>query len=80
MGVKPATQGNRFIISSMGAAFLQRRQAGALWLFDHAGHNKFRRLLVRWERKVEHYEAMVHLACVLILRFLQSIDDFDPDL
>jgi hypothetical protein len=24
-------------------------------------------LLIRWEKKVENYEAMVHLACVLIL-------------
>jgi 5,10-methylenetetrahydrofolate reductase len=29
--------------------------------------NRFRRLLARWEKKVENYEAMAHLACVLIL-------------
>lgn len=33
----------------------------------HAWHNKFRRLLVRWERNVEHDKALVHLASVLIL-------------
>jgi putative transposase len=33
----------------------------------HAWHHKFRRLLVRWEKKVTHYETMIHLACVLIL-------------
>src|SRR4030095_15035026 len=33
----------------------------------HAWHHKYRRLLVRWEKKVTHYEAMIHLACVLII-------------
>lgn len=39
------------------------------WVVErtHAWHNKFRRLLVRWERKLEHYQAMIHVACVLIL-------------
>jgi putative transposase len=39
------------------------------WVVErtHAWHNKFRRLLVRWERKLEHYKAMVHLASALIL-------------
>lgn len=39
------------------------------WVVErtHAWHNKFRRLLVRWERKTEHYEAMIHLASVLII-------------
>jgi putative transposase len=25
--------------------------------------NRFRRLLVRWEKKTENYVAMLHLAC-----------------
>ena len=33
----------------------------------NAWHNKFRRLLVRWERKSEHYLAMVALASALII-------------
>jgi putative transposase len=39
------------------------------WVVErtHAWYNKFRRLLVRWERKLEHYEALVHFASVLIL-------------
>jgi putative transposase len=28
--------------------------------------NRFRRILVRWEKKVENYRAMVHLACAFI--------------
>jgi putative transposase len=39
------------------------------WVVErtHAWHNKFRRLLVRWEKKVEHYYAMIDLASVLII-------------
>jgi putative transposase len=33
----------------------------------NAWHNKFRRLLIRWERKVEHYLAMVAVASTLII-------------
>jgi putative transposase len=28
--------------------------------------NRFRRLHVRWEKKEEHYVAMVHLSCAFI--------------
>jgi putative transposase len=28
--------------------------------------NRFRRLLIRWEKKVANYEAMLHLACAWI--------------
>src|SRR5215470_12353621 len=39
------------------------------WIVErtHAWHNKFRRLLVRWEKKVEHYYAMIDLASVLMI-------------
>jgi putative transposase len=39
------------------------------WVVErtHAWHNKFRRLLVRWERKLGHYYAMIDLASVLII-------------
>ena len=33
----------------------------------NAWHNKFRRLLIRWERKLEHYSALVALAPMLIV-------------
>lgn len=39
------------------------------WVVErtHSWMNRFRRLLVRWEKKVENYKAMLHVACVLIL-------------
>ena len=47
----------------------EKKHPARRWVVErtHAWHNKFRRLLVRWERKVEHYRALVHLASVLIL-------------
>jgi putative transposase len=32
----------------------------------HSWMNRFRRILVRWEKKVENYTAMVHLVCAFI--------------
>ncbi len=32
----------------------------------HSWPNRFRRLLIRWEKKVENYLAMLHFACALI--------------
>jgi putative transposase len=32
----------------------------------HSWMNRFRRLLVRWEKKVANYLAMLHFACALI--------------
>ena len=39
------------------------------WVVErtHSWMNRFRRLLIRWEKKVENYKALLHLACVLIL-------------
>src|ERR1041385_1239856 len=39
------------------------------WVVErtHSWMNRFRRLLIRWEKKVENYEAMLHLACTMIL-------------
>lgn len=39
------------------------------WVVErtHAWHNKFRRLLVRWEKKLDHYYALIDLASVLII-------------
>ena len=33
----------------------------------HSWLNRFRRLLIRWEKKVSNYEALLHLACAHIL-------------
>src|SRR5215471_2574973 len=47
----------------------EKKHPARRWVVErtHAWHNKFRRLLVRWERNVEHYKALIHLASVLIL-------------
>jgi len=39
------------------------------WVVErtHSWHNRFRRLLVRWEKKSSHYEALVQLASILII-------------
>lgn len=38
------------------------------WVVErtHSWMNRFRRLLIRWEKKVANYEAMLHLACAYI--------------
>jgi putative transposase len=38
------------------------------WVVErtHAWMNRFRRLLIRWEKKVENYLAMLHFACAFI--------------
>lgn len=47
----------------------EQKHPARRWVVErtHAWHNKFRRLLVRWERKLDHYYAMIDLASVLIL-------------
>jgi putative transposase len=47
----------------------EKKPPARRWVVErtHAGHNKFRRLLVRWERKLDHYYAMIDLASVLII-------------
>ena len=39
------------------------------WVIERtpSWHNRFRRLLVRWEKKLEHYYAMIDLASTLII-------------
>ncbi|WP_305841770.1 IS5 family transposase [Photobacterium leiognathi] len=39
------------------------------WVVErtHSWLNRYRRLLVRWEKKIENYEAMLHFACGLIV-------------
>lgn len=38
------------------------------WVVErtHSWMNRFRRVLVRWEKKPEHYLAFLHFACALI--------------
>ncbi len=38
------------------------------WVVErtHSWLNRFRRLLIRWEKKKSNYEAMMHLACAFI--------------
>jgi transposase len=39
------------------------------WVVErtHSWLNRYRRLLVRWEKKIENYEAMLHFACGMIV-------------
>ena len=39
------------------------------WVVErtHSWMNRFRRLLIRWEKKVRNYEALLHLACAFIV-------------
>ncbi len=39
------------------------------WVVErtHSWHNRFRRLLIRWEKKVANYVAMIHFACALMV-------------
>jgi putative transposase len=47
----------------------EKKHPARRWVVErtHAWHNKFRRLLIRWERKLDSYQAMLHLASVFIL-------------
>jgi putative transposase len=47
----------------------EKRYPARRWVVErtHSWMNRFRRLLVRWEKKVENYEGMLQVACVLIL-------------
>ena len=38
------------------------------WVVErtHSWLNRFRRFLIRWEKKIENYLAILHLACALI--------------
>jgi putative transposase len=52
-------------------ALAPKRQAGLKarrWVVErsHSWLNRFRRLLVRWEKKADNYLAFLHFACALI--------------
>lgn len=51
------------------------------WMVErsHSWMNRFRRLLIRWEKKVENYVAFLHLACAWIaFRAAGVIEPFAP--
>jgi putative transposase len=43
-------------------------QRARRWVVErtHSWLNRFRRILVRWEKKAENYIALLHFACALI--------------
>jgi putative transposase len=48
-----------------------KRQAGfraRRWVVErtHSWRNRFRRVLIRWDKKVDNYLAFLHFACALI--------------
>jgi putative transposase len=45
---------------------LQFRAPGWVVERSHSWLNRFRRLLIRWEKKAANYEAMLHIACAII--------------
>jgi putative transposase len=46
----------------------QASQKARRWVVErtHSWLNRFRRILVRWDKKPEHYLAFLHFACALI--------------
>ena len=50
------------------------------WVVEaaHSWLNRFRRLLIRWEKREDHYAALLHLACAVIVwrRCPLSADDY----
>ena len=52
-------------------AHVLKRQAGVRarrWVVErtHSWMNRFRRILIRWDKKADNYLAFLHLACALI--------------
>jgi len=47
----------------------EKRHPARRWVVErtHSWHNRFRRLLVRWEKKSTHYEALIQVASVLTI-------------
>ncbi len=46
-----------------------RRHPAHRWVVERTGswHNRFRKLLIRWEEKARNYLALVQFACCLIV-------------
>jgi putative transposase len=47
----------------------EKKYPARRWVVErtHSWHNRFRRLLVRWEKKLDHFYAMIDLASMLIV-------------
>ena len=47
----------------------EKKYPARRWVVErtHSWHNRFRRLLVRWEKKSTHYEALIQVASVLTI-------------
>ncbi len=47
----------------------RRRHPARRWVVERTGawHNRFRKLLIRFEKRMENYRGLVHLACALIV-------------
>ena len=45
-----------------------RRGKARRWKVErtHSWMNRYRRLVIRWEKKVENYLALIHLACAIV--------------
>ena len=45
------------------------RHPARRWVVERTGswHNRFRKLLIRWEKKAHNYLALVHFACCLMV-------------
>jgi putative transposase len=56
-----------YVVHIRGSTAEARRKRSRRWVVEraHAWLNRFRRLLIRWERKVSNYEAVLHLACAV---------------
>jgi putative transposase len=57
------TRGEEAKALKQEAGFKARR-----WVVErtHRGMNRFRRILIRWDKKVRNYLGFLHLACALI--------------
>ena len=46
----------------------RRRHPARRWVVErsHSWMNRFRRVLIRWEKKAANYEGLLHLACAWI--------------
>lgn len=47
---------------------LEASKRARRWVVEraHSWMNRFRRILIRWEKKPDNYRAMLHFACALI--------------
>ena len=57
------SRGEEAVALKRNARFKARR-----WVVErtHSWLNRFRRILIRWDKKVENYLALLHLACAII--------------